>query len=135
METLKSNTNDAPLVNGTVVEPVDHKVRPKRKRRKFSAKEKQDIINEYDNIIEAGGKGKFLRANGLYSSNILSWRKQLNNNGSLENNKPGRRPKSEIERENELLKADLERSKTELYHAQAIIDAQKKIANLYKIRD
>jgi transposase len=44
-------------------------------RRRFSAEYKLAILDEYDRLTEHGAKGAFLRREGLYSSQLMDWRK------------------------------------------------------------
>ncbi len=47
----------------------------KAKRRKFSAKYKLRLLKEYERCTELGEKGASSRREGLYSSNITTWRR------------------------------------------------------------
>jgi hypothetical protein len=47
----------------------------KPKRRQFSAEYKLSILERYERITEEGGKGAFLRREGLYSSHIVEWQR------------------------------------------------------------
>jgi transposase len=105
---------------------------PKRTRRMFSAAEKLRIVKKADACIASGERGALeamLREEGLYSSALSSWRRQLGKQGAagLELRKMGRKPKLDAkDRLNaQLLKrtAVLERK---LHIAEAIIALQKK---------
>ena len=105
---------------------------PKRPRRVFSAAHKLRIVKEAARCLASGKRGALeamLRREGIYSSQLSSWRTQLGAHGAggLAAKKPGRKPKfTELERRNaELMKrnAKLERK---LHVANALIDLQKK---------
>jgi transposase len=125
-----------PGLNGTqaAAEPAtrpDPEVVAKAKRRKFSAEYKQRIVQEAAACTMPGQIGALLRREGLYSSNLDKWRKQLARNGQAGLTPQKRGPKvdpqaaevARLQRENERLQARLER-------AERIIDVQKKLALL-----
>lgn len=113
--------------------PADPEVVGKPLRRKFGAQYKLRVLREAD-TCEAGELGALLRREGLYSSNLTTWRRQRER-GELEALSPkqrGRKTKpadladirlAELERENRCL---VERLK----QAEAIIEVQKKVAAL-----
>ncbi len=53
-----------------------NEVTPKAKRRRFSASYKLRILEETDRCTKPGQIGALLRREGLYSSNLTSWRRQ-----------------------------------------------------------
>jgi len=63
---------------------------PKAKLRKFSAEYKWRILQEADNCTKAGQVGTLLRREGLYSSQLSTWR-QPRERGLLEGLRPRRR--------------------------------------------
>lgn len=111
----------------------DPEVVEKAKRRQFTAQYKLRVLREAD-TCEAGALGVLLRREGLYSSNLSTWRRQRER-GELEALSPkqrGRKAKptdpvgirlAELERENRRLGQRLEQ-------AEAIIEVQKKVAAL-----
>ena len=110
----------------------DPEVPEKTVRRKFTAAYKLRILKEADSCMEPGQLGALLRREGLYSSNITSWRRQVNQ-GLIPRKRgpvtqeadPYIRRNAELERENEKLTHKLRR-------AELIIDVQKKVAELLK---
>lgn len=62
---------------------------PKR-RRAFSAANKLAYLQAYEQAIEHGDGGGYLRREGLYSSQISEWRKQRDA-GVLSGKKPGKK--------------------------------------------
>ena len=110
----------------------DPEVVPKAKRRRFSAKYKQRILEEADNCTESGQTGGLLRREGLYSSHLSTWRRQREQ-GLLEALSPkrrGRKRKDELEREVARLRRENERLQVSLEKAEMIIDDQKKHSRL-----
>ena len=110
--------------------PADPEVaEAKAKRRRFTAAYKARILEEIDR--SPGKTGAILRREGLYSSHLTSWRKQRRA-GTLAalGKKRGRKGKSTAELEVEKLRKEKARLEHELYKAQVIIDAQKKLADI-----
>ena len=113
--------------NNKVTNNPDPEVLAKPKRRTFTKEYKQRILKEYAET-EVGKKGAILRREGLYSSHIASWRRQLDE-GSLKTKKRG--PKGKPRKENiRKLKAENEHLRTRLKQAELIIEAQKKISQI-----
>jgi transposase-like protein len=120
------------LADGVEAQIPDPEVVPKAKRRQFTAEYKLRILEEADRCTEPGQIGALLRREGLYSSHLSKWRR-LRERWQLEGLAPqkrGRKPQdsavvelSQLRRENERLRAQLER-------AEIIIDVQKKLAQL-----
>ena len=105
---------------------------PRGERRRFNAAEKVRIVKKADACLvngERGSIGAMLREEGIYSSQLATWRGQLGAQGSagLEPQKVGRKPKLDAKDRYtaELVKrnAVLERK---LHVAEVIIDLQKK---------
>jgi transposase-like protein len=102
-------------------------VQPKPERRRFSAETKRRILTEVDQC-QHGEIGAVLRREGLYYGQIALWRKEREN-GTLGNKARG--PKANPDRaEMKRLEAENARLKRQLENAEAIIDAQKKLAAL-----
>jgi transposase len=51
----------------------------KPRRRRFSAEYKLTVLAEYDACVGDGDKGALLRREGLYSSQIVEWRRTRDN--------------------------------------------------------
>jgi len=101
-------------------------VQPKAERRRFSAKYKRRIVAEAEQC-QHGELGALLRREGLTYAQIGKWRKAVTE-GTLNKKRgpvanPNRAEVRRLEAENARLKRQLER-------AEAIIDAQKKLARL-----
>ena len=102
-------------------------VQPKPSRRRFSVDYKCRIVAEATQCHH-GELGALLRREGLYHSQLSSWRKAVAN-GSLGNTKrdPRANPNgTEVKR----LRRENDRLQRKLADAESIIDAQKKLANL-----
>lgn len=85
----------------------------RRQRRRFSAEDKQRILNEADACTKRGQLGELLRREGLYSSQLASWRAQRAQQGAggLAPKKPGRKPTKDAK---DRRIAQLEREKARL---------------------
>lgn len=59
------------------VQKQEAEVVPKAKRRSFTAKYKRETVREADACKEAGEIGALLRREGLYSSHLTAWRKEV----------------------------------------------------------
>jgi transposase len=117
----------APRPSGVAVESV-----PKPgKRRKFSAAEKLRIVRAAAACTQRGDIEALLRREGIYSSLLTAWRKQLALHGSeaLAGRKPGRKPKLDAKdrRIAELEKRSV-RLEEKLALAEKLIDLQKKVS-------
>jgi transposase-like protein len=109
----------------------------KAERRRFTAEYKQRVLQEADRCQQPGEIGALLRREGLYWSNLITWRKQRQS-GELaglrgKRREPKRREKSpladrvrELERENARLKRRAER-------AEGIVELQKKVSEILGI--
>jgi transposase-like protein len=114
--------------NGTPsVAQTEVVARPKRRR--FSAAYKRSILEEADRCTQAGDIGALLRREGLYSSNLATWRRQRQH-GDLEGAKPGRKPVSEQAKQVKKLQRENAQLKRKLEQAELIIEVQKKLSQL-----
>jgi len=127
-------STDSATQNGRFPDP---EVTEKAVRRKFTAKYKLRILQEAEACTTQGQIGALLRREGLYSSNLTTWRRQREQ-GILEALSPKHRgPKAkkldpsarriaELEKENHQLKEKLKQAET-------IIDVQKKLSEILQI--
>lgn len=112
------------------VDPVsDSEVIPKAKRRKFTKREKQRILKAADACKKPGELGALLRSEGVYSSYLTRWRKQLAAD-DLAPKKRGRRGADPSVKELARLRAENARLSKKLEQAEAIIEVQKKLSDL-----
>lgn len=115
----------------------DPEVPAKADRRRFTAEYKLRVLKLADACIEPGCVGKLLRREGLYSSNLNTWRGQRDR-GVLSALTPKKRGRKESVRnplyaENEKLRKENERLTGRLRQAEIIIDVQKKISEILGI--
>ena len=116
-------------MNAVIKYPEDvsnPEVAVKAVRRKLTAAYKVRILREADRCTEPGQLGSLLRREGLYSSNLTHWRRQMvqgligNKRGPVaRNSDPNIRRISELEKE-------IARLKGRLKKADLIIEVQKK---------
>jgi transposase-like protein len=112
-------------------------VRDKAGRRRFTAEYKIRILNESDACTDSGSLGALLRREGLYASNLTTWRQQRER-GILSGLTPKKRGRKEAVRdplfaENEKLRKENERLTNRLRQAEIIIDVQKKVSQILGI--
>lgn len=118
--------------SGAAVESVP---RPGR-RRSFSAAEKLRIVREAAACTKRGEVEALLRREGIYSSHLAAWRKQLALHGSeaLVGRKPGRKPKLDAkDRRIAELEKRAARLEAKLSLAEKLIDLQKKASAILGI--
>ena len=140
---LKTKTTDnskqpalIPMIDKEPKRP-DPEVLETKPRRRFTAKYKAGILAEVDACTKAGEIGALLRREGLYSSNISTWQRQLED-GALKGLSPKKRGRKKHE-VNPLAKrvAELERANKrltqKLKQAETIIEVQKKISEILGI--
>lgn len=112
----------------------DPEVPEKASRRKFSAEYKLRILKLADSCTDAGSLGRLLRREGLYSSNLTTWRRQREM-GVLKGLEPAKRGRKTIERnplqpEIDKLRKENERLEKRLKRAELIIEVQKKVSQI-----
>jgi transposase-like protein len=115
----------------------DPEVSEKKPRRRFTARYKLRILEEADGCTESGQIGALLRREGLYSSNLNTWRKQRDE-GQLQALAPKKRgrkrkPKNPLADRVAQLEREKRRLERELKQARTIIEVQKKISDLLEI--
>jgi transposase-like protein len=107
--------------------PRRTEVEPKAKRRKFTSKYKQQILQEVD-AAEPGTVGAILRREGLYYSILQNWRGERTER-DLKPKKRGPLPNPAGEKTDKLLRriAQLEKK---LRHRDLMLELQKKITEI-----
>ena len=112
----------------------DPEVAAKAKRRTFTAEYKQRILQEADSAAATpGGVGALLRREGLYSSHLVTWRRERSQGiqEALAPRKRGRKSqRNPLEEENQKLRRQNARLTEDLRKANIIIEVQKKVAAL-----
>ena len=106
-------------------------------RRRFTAEYKLRILTLADACTEPGSLGALRRREGLYASNLNTWRQQRER-GVLSALTPKKRGRKESGRdplvaENEKLRKENERLTNRLRQAEIIIDVQKKVSQILGI--
>lgn len=127
-------TEDAPSRPRLARQVPDPEVPAKAQRRKFTAEYKLRIVREAERCKEPGEIGALLRREGLYSSLLTAWRREVEQGTRAALRSKKRGPKArvvdprvkELERENARLRKRLE-------HAELIIAVQKKVSALLGI--
>ncbi|MBZ0170023.1 hypothetical protein MELA_00827 [Candidatus Methylomirabilis lanthanidiphila] len=117
--------------------PPDPEVPAKPVRRRFTAAEKLRILKLADACTVPGSLGALLRREGLYSSNLTTWRRQRDA-GTLSALTPkprGRKApaRDPLRLENAQLRQENERLTRRLRQAELIIDVQKKVSQILGI--
>jgi transposase len=112
----------------------DVEVMAKAKRRRFSAQEKLRVLRLADETTEVGGVGALLRREGLYSSHLTEWRR-ARAAGELDALAPKKRGRkatevNPLEKEVVELKRALARAESRAKRAEALVELQKKVAEL-----
>jgi transposase len=118
--------------NGSLTQTVpDPEVTAKAKRRTFSAEYKLHILDEAAACTRPGERGALLRREGLYSSHLTHWRRELRE-GVLAGLKPKKRGRQAdpLAAENAALRRENARLQTKLERAETIIAVQKKLSDL-----
>ena len=108
----------------------DPEVVEKAARRRFTAEYERRIALEAEQCDQPGEIGALLRREGLYSSVLAKWRRQLREESlsrSKKSNKNGKlTPAQQLAR----LERENERLKEKLRQAELIIDVQKKVSEM-----
>jgi transposase len=99
-------------------------------RRQFSAKYKAKILAEYD-ALPRSARGEMLRREGLYSSLIVTWRRQRDQGAQEALARPAGRQKADPrDREITRLKAKVERLTGDLDKSRQVVEIQGKLSAL-----
>ena len=101
----------------------------RRQRRRFTAEQKSRILAEADACTERGQLGELLRREGIYSSQLGTWRAQRQQHGEagLAGQKPGRKPSKDAkDRRIEQLERKLARLERESRIQKGLLDLQRK---------
>jgi transposase-like protein len=144
--TIQENGGSLISRNGTskeshldrVVVSSDPEVSAKASRRRFTVEYKLGILKQADFCTEPGSFGALLRREGLYSSNLNTWKRQRDR-GVLSGLTPKKRGRKESSRnpliaENDKFRKEIDRLTRRLKQAETIIDVQKKISEILGIQ-
>jgi transposase len=126
------STSHGMAIPGPLASEVE--VLAKATRRRFSAEYKLKILREAEACTQPGALGALLRREGLYSSNVTTWRAQRER-GELLGLTPKRRGPA-AKAQNPLapkvaaLEREVTRYKARAERAEALVELQKKVAEL-----
>lgn len=117
---------------------VDPEVLEKPIRRRFTAQYKQRVLEEAGRCVQGSGQlGALLRREGLYWSNLRTWRRQRERGvlEALAAKKRGRKAKPEDSRDRRIreLEREAEGLHRRLKQAETIIEFQKKVCDILGI--
>ena len=120
---------------GKKTEKNTPEVSEKATRRRFTQAYKEQILSEADQCDSPGQVGELLRREGLYSSNLTTWRRQRDS-GTLAPQQRGRKPNPNKIESQKLakLKRDNARLTERLRQAELIIEVQKKVSEMMGIK-
>ena len=129
-QTLSQGLNEqVPPGKGRVVE-----VAAVAKRRQFTTAYKRQIVRKAAACEALGGIGELLRQEGLYSSHLATWRRELAADEDAALAPKRRGPKIDVAkaeaRRIAVLEHEVSRLRLKLTHAEHIIAAQKKLCEL-----
>ena len=114
------------------VQPQETEVVAKAKRRTFTAKYKREIVRQADACKESGEIGGLLRREGLYSSHLTVWRREVAERelAALAPKKRGPKGKPVDPREQELgtLRRQLAVANARAERAELLVEIQKKVS-------
>ena len=110
--------------------PPDPEVTVRHARRRFTPRYKLEILRRADACTQPGQMGELLRKEGLYSSHLVTWRRQREE--GLTPKKRGRKAERVDPRVKKLTQEN-RRLVRRLQKAEAIIDFQKKVHELLGI--
>ena len=112
----------------------DPEVTQKAARRRFTAEYKRRIALEAEQCEQPGEIGALLRREGLYSSVVARWRRQLREESLSRSKKSDRKGKLTPAQKVARLERENERLKEKLRQAELIIDVQKKVSEMMQSR-
>jgi transposase-like protein len=131
LEGARRATGEAPA---EAVRLPDPEVVAQAKRRRFSASYKRRILREAAACSAPGEIGALLRREGLYSSHLTHWRREIEAQETSALGPKRRGPKPDAARaearRTEVLERDLTRLRQKLDRAEQIIEVQKKLCDL-----
>ena len=131
-----SEIGSEPTEPDKVLRRPDPEVPAKATRRRFSARYKLRILEQADGC-ESGEVGALLRREGLYWSNLQTWRRQREH-GTLQALTPRKRgrkakPVNPLDRQLRQVQAENRKLKRKLEKAEIMLDIQKKVSHLLGI--
>ena len=120
-----------PLAAKRVAQDVE--VRPKGRRRTFTVKYKREIVKRAEACHGDGDIGALLRSEGLYSSHLTTWRREVEarERAALAPRKRGPKPKgTEADRDNVRLRREVAQWRVRAERAELVLEIEKKVSLL-----
>ena len=138
--TGEAEAEGARTATGAAVSPVepprvpDPEVPAKVQRRRFSVEYRLRIVKRADACTQHGELGALLRREGLYTSHLITWRRQREQGelGAGRARKRGPTPKA-VDPRVKPLEIENRRLQRKLQRAETIITLQKKVAEILGI--
>lgn len=134
MEEVLQASRRAPGDTSSIASSSDLEVVATAKRRQFSPSERHRILSAADRCNKNGEIGALLRREGIYSSQLATWRKrrEANEHAALTPHKRGPKADPAIAESRRVadLTKDNEWLRRKLAQAHTIIDVQKKLCTL-----
>jgi transposase len=101
------------------------------RRRRFTAEYKLAVLREADACTQPGQVGALLRREGLYSSNLVAWRRQRDAGSVNALSQPrGRKPADPRDAQITALQRRAQRAEAELQKARKVIEVQGNVSAL-----
>jgi transposase len=117
----------------TVGRVPDPELVQQAKRRTFTAEYKARIVAEADGCTVPGQVGELLRREGLYTSHLVSWRKQRKAGALKELGQPrGRKPTDRRDAEIVALTRRAERAEAEVSTMKRVLEIQGNVSALFE---
>lgn len=111
-----------------------NEVPAKAQRRRFSTDEKVRILKEADSCTKPGELGSLLRREGLYSSHLAAWRQARQRgdfkSGVTKKRGPKKREPNPLAKQLVALEKENRRLRFRAERAEAMVELQKKVAEL-----
>ena len=126
-----------PLEEGNSNSNDSNRIPAKAKRRSFSQSYKLEILRRLEECKgKRGAVGDLLRREGLYSAQVASWKKDLNDSltGIVKKRGPKKDGSSEARQKIARLERENARLNRRLAEAEAVIDIQKKLSDLLGLK-
>lgn len=114
----------------------DSEVKSKKSRRIMSASYKLQVLEELDRCSTSTERGAVMRREGLYASNVSTWRKERESGAlSALNKQRGRKPTYDSDAlKITVLENKIKQLEAELSQAEMVIDIQKKVSEMFGIK-
>lgn len=130
-----ARSGGVPKTERLELEVPDPQVTAKPQRRRFTAEFKLEVLREADRCTEPGSIGGLLRRHGLYSSLLTTWRRERDQGAlqQLERKRGRKSTRHPLDERVAQLEKENRRLHRRLHQAEAIIDVQKKVAEILGI--